>query len=760
MHPLEHVGDLLVIRLSSPCEDHAAGDVGNELHVRQQILQHLHRHRDAGSGNRISHQLLFQVVGQSGGHLVDGRADSLVFLGSGPNHQPPGFCVKHELQVGEQFLQHLQHAVRIGGLDRIGHQLLLPGLGNVLFELFHQVGDQHVFGHLGPDGQFARFAVVDNLDAGKLVGHGGQQGLESLALRRRNRIDDQLAGLFQGRVGLNFLDRRADDLVIRHGGHHHQPLALGVQGYLGLGSQPGEYREQIGRWFLHQRMEPQKRRVGTRFFRLQSIQRGLDRGLVGRDGQRHQVARLGIDAQLGVGNDARKQADDGGRVGLGEAINLDLRRGLDCAALPQLLHRLANRLVFPRRTPGDQVLVLAVDRKPGVGHQGLERGDKNLRAGGTVDASNQIRLEAGLIVGWAFQFDFRQRGFDRLLLLGIGPNQQSLAVRLEHELGVGIEFLHHADYAVGISRLERIGGQLASFSLGNLLFEFLHQTGHQQVLAGRGPNRHLVRFAVADYLEVWQLFGYGDDQRLEPLLLGRRDRIDDQFARLLRGRVGIQLFHSRTDDLVIRRRGHRNQPLAFGIQGDLGLGHQTGQHGEQVGRRFLDQGIKTQHRRVGVVAFRLQPVDGGLDRLLIGGNRQRNQVARLGIDAQLSVRQQLLQKHKRCRRIGLPQAINLQLRHRIRRASLPQHLHGRANRLLFAGSTPGDQSLVLQVDGKPCPGHQWLQCSYEHLGFGCAGHAMDRVRFEAWLILRDPFAFELCQRRLDNLLVARQGVYD
>ena len=72
--------------------------------------------------------------------------------------------------------------------------------------------------------------------------------------------------------------------------------------------------------------------------------------------------------------------------------------------------------------------------------------------------------------------------------------------------------------------------------------------------------------------------------------------------------------------------------------------------------------METQHGRIWARCLRLQLLQRGLDRLLIGWYRQRNQAVGLRVEAKLGIRHQVLQQGEHRVGIGLGQAIDFQLR--------------------------------------------------------------------------------------------------
>ena len=324
-HPLQRLGDGGVVRFASPGQDRAGLGIGGKSYVGQKLLEHLHGHRGIHVGHRVDGELLLQFGRNAGIHLLDHQLDLLVLCRTGPNDQPPGLLVDDEVGVGEQPLEHRKHTIRVGRLDLIDAQTELLVLGCLALELFQDLDDYQVLGRFRPDGQLARLIATDYLDLRQLFGECAQKRLEPLLLRGRDGVHHQPFGLFRRRAGFKLLDRRLDDLVIRRRGHRHHAIILRVQRDLCLGDQLLKDRDQVVGRLLNQRMETQHGRIWARCLRLQLLQRGLDRLLVGWDRQRNQAVGLRVEAKLGIRHQVLQQGEHRVGIRLGQAIDFQLR---------------------------------------------------------------------------------------------------------------------------------------------------------------------------------------------------------------------------------------------------------------------------------------------------------------------------------------------------------------------------------------------------------------------------------------------------
>ncbi len=228
------------------------------------------------------------------------------------------------------------------------------------------------------------------------------------------------------------------------------------------------------------------------------------------------------------------------RIAGRERMDLQLLALVGRGRLPQLLHRLANDLLFGGRGEGDQVAGSRVDRQPGVGNQGLQVGQEGGRlgnpAGGgqTRQPLNAVDLETPLLVDRAGILDLGQRRPNLFVFFRPGPDQQPVATGLQRDPRLGEEVLEHGHHRVGIGRLERIRLQLVLVFRGQFAAQLLQDAGDHLVIRRLGPDGKLPRRGVGDDPDVGQLLGDAGEHRLEAGPLGGGDRVNDQPALLFR----------------------------------------------------------------------------------------------------------------------------------------------------------------------------------------------------------------------------------
>ena len=114
--------------------------------------------------------------------------------------------------------------------------------------------------------------------------------------------------------------------MVRGRGNCHQPFVLAIERDLGFGNQLLEHGQQVRRRLLRERMKTQHRRIRAGRLRIELRKRVLDHLLIGREGQRHQAARLCLDAQQGVGHQRLEQGEHG--RGIGRSDRIDHQLGL------------------------------------------------------------------------------------------------------------------------------------------------------------------------------------------------------------------------------------------------------------------------------------------------------------------------------------------------------------------------------------------------------------------------------------------------
>ncbi len=401
----------------------------------------------------------------------------------GPDQQPVVLLFQNHLHVGIELLQRTHDAGRIGSGDRVGNQHESLRRGRFDLELLEEFLDHFVLLGLGPDRQLPRLRLGKDLDPRDFRRQLRKDGLESLALRRGDGVDDELVLLVRGSAFLELLDGRLDPLVVGRGGHGHDPLVARVGRHLGIRGHFLKRGHQVRRWQLRHGIELQLRRVRPRFFRLQLVDNRLDPFLIGRRGDGHQAPRRGIDRQLRLREERLQHGKRGGRVRLGEAIDIELPDSLHGRGRPELLHQGLDRLVLRGNCPGDQLAAPRVQRQFGIGNDGIQVLHQ-LRAAVLVD---RVGLQAGLLL--------RRQAGPHLL-------QDGLDAGLHARTAVAIDLLGPQVQCKGRRRiqcLEDFQGRLRVRSLDRVNFQYrlLRRAGlghgRRRRLDGKRIDHHLDR---------------------------------------------------------------------------------------------------------------------------------------------------------------------------------------------------------------------------------------------------------------------------
>ncbi len=289
-------------------------------------------------------------------------------------------------------------------------------------------------GRFGPDGQLAGLRLADDLHAGHLRGERRLEHVEPLPLGRRDRVDLQLARLFQRRVGLEFRDRRLDGLLVLGRGHDHQTLVFRIERDLGGGDQLLEDGEQVGRRLLHERVEAQDGHL--RCVGLELLDRRLDRVVVLRRGHGHQPAVLRVDRDLGLGNELREDRRQVGRWVLLEGVEAE--RGCIRAGRGrlELVERVLDDRVLVGQGQRHQVARLRLDTQLSVRHQGLKQRERR----GGIERSQRVDDQVRLGVGRGF-LELLDGRLDRFMVGGRSQHGQSFLFRVDRDLRLGRQIL-------------------------------------------------------------------------------------------------------------------------------------------------------------------------------------------------------------------------------------------------------------------------------------------------------------------------------
>jgi len=728
-------------------------------------LARFRAHQDAGAGKGLRQQadgvahrrignLLLQLVHDdrrlAAGVALDvdlrqDRLDHFVFRGAAGGGEP--------LRVGgvrgEGRPRHggLQHGDRAGGGDRLQRvQRDLGGMfgGRRRVQPIDQGLDALVVFGRGPSDEFAG------------VGAQGEVGFrerraehaQGVQHRRRRRLVFQLVHGDRrlGRGCAFDVDLLQDGLqhlmVARLGDGHDLAVVSAGRDFRG-GHRRSQDGEGCRRRDVLQRVRLGRRLCGRHFLLGHLFDRRADRLLIVRRGPGRQAAGLGIHGQTGRRDEAGEHLQDGLRVGLAARINHQARFVLVFRSRLQLLDGLGDHGLVRLAGPHQDAFGHRVRDDLGVGQLLLQQGDRHRG----VDFRQRIRLELGLeIARRSAAAQLLQGGFDLLVVLRPGPDQDPSRFGVDHELGIGKQGGYERRNRRRVGHGTRVGHQLQLLGLRHVLLQLLDQLGDLELLAGPGPDGHRSGVVATEQLQPRHFGLQRRQDGLEASLLGRRDRIHGQLARFFGRRAGLELLDNLLDGLVIGRRRHRDQPLVFRVRRQLCRRNHFLEDVQQTLGRFSHQGMKANGRTGVARQAGLQLLQRGADQLLVGGNGQSDQVTALGIQRQLSVGSQFLQQGQRGFGIDLDQPVNLQLRCILRRRALAEPFQGAAHDLVLLLCRPDDQVFDFAVDRKAGIGDQWLQRGDQRTRCGGVGEAKQRIGFEPRLLVRGRLGFQ----RLDG----------
>ena len=704
-------------------------------------------------------ELLLEIGRLAGGQLFQRRLDPLLILGRGPNHDAPCLGIDDEFRIREQRADELGNGGRIGSRTAVRCQLQLFRRRHFTFQLLDQLGDLDLFDGPGPDRHGAGIVVAQDLQARHVGLQRRQHRFEPPALGGGDGVHSQRARLFRRRVRLELLDNPLNHLVICFCRDGNQPLVLCIRGQLRVRHHFFEDVQQALRRRCQQEMEAD-RHSGIRAARLQLLQRAADQQLVRGNGQRHQGACLGIQRQLGFGNKLLQQRQRGVGIRPRQAMHLELRRVFGRGTLAQPFQGSPHDLVVFGHRPDNQVLYLAIDRKAGVGHQGLQRGDQRSRLDGRGEAMDRIRLETRLFVCGRRGAQLFQRGSDLLVIRGRRDGDQPLLRRIRGQLGAGNQLLQQREGRGGIGGPQGVDFHHARV-IGRLVQSQLLQRGLDALLLVRGGIDDQAALRDVDRqlglghrgLQLReQRVGGGDCFRTAQL-------VGLEMELLVGRRLGLQLFQGRLDPFVLVRRGDDGEPLLDRIRRELGGGDQLleqGHGGCRVGGsqriHFHDAGI------VGRL-FQPQLFQSRLDQLLLGSRSVNNQPVGADVERDLGLGHQGLHLRKQRfvrRHRSRPNLVGLELqRVTLARGSFRLQLVQRgANRRLIRGFGQRDQAAGTFVVAELGVRHQF----FEHLDQLRRIHAGQPIDFElggfGGIARRSPA--QLVHRRANRLVFGRR----
>ena len=181
---------------------------------------------------------------------------------------------------------------------------------------------------------------------------------------------------------------------------------------------------------------------------------------------------------------------------------------------------------------------------------------------------------------------------------------------------------------------------------------------------------------------------------------------------LIVGHLAGELFNYLADNLVLHRFSPDGQLARLTVGNHPDAGHlraHGGQH--RLGPFLLDRRDGINYQLVLPISGRglLDPIDGRLDGLVVGGWGHHHQVPAAGVQRHPGTRRQLLQSGDQTRRRRHGQRIQSQLG--IIGPGLPrlQLLQRRPNRLLLGGNGQRYQAAGLRIDGQLGIRQQTLQ---------------------------------------------------
>ncbi len=375
-----------------------------------------------------------------------------------------------------------------------------------------------------------------------------------------------------------------------------------------------------------------------------------------------------------------------------------------------------------------------------------------------------VRLEPRLLFRRARRFDLLQRRLDPRVLVGAGPGEQTAAFRVEHELGVGKQFLEHRQNAFRIDRRDRIGLQLILFLFGYFLSQFVEDLFEHVVLLRLGPNAQLARLGVGNHHDARQLRGQRAKHRLEALPLGGRNGVDHQVVSTLdEGRL-LHVVDGLLDLGVLARRSNRHQALAAGVHRHRRARRHLLDHVEQAGRHGQRQLVELQLGRVRTGLLRLKGLQRVHDHRLIRGNGQGDQAPRLRIDHEPGVGQHCLHEREGRVRIDLRQTIDLELRDLLGGSLYAQLFQRPLDLRLVIRCGPGHQRFGYLVHGELRVGHDLLERRHKLIARRRGARRVGLKKLVDWIDFQHPlhlqrdFFLHFLQQRFDQRVLRRRGI--
>ena len=314
-----------------------------------------------------------------------------------------------------------------------------------------------------------------------------------------------------------------------------------------------------------------------------------------------------------------------------------------------------------RRTPHHQLAALGVDRHARIRRQGLQAVGK-IRVWNALPvrianqrALDRVGLETrGLSLGRGVQLAHRLG--DHFVLRGRPPGDQLSAVRFDHQLGAGYEFLQAGQQDRRILNATRQVAFVSDRALDWVYLEtpstlardirakLLKDLANDRVFRRLGPDLNARPVIVGHDLDLGHVGLNHLQSSLELLPLTGRGRIDDQRVLLLLGQLGSHLLDRGLDYLLVGRLGNHHQSLPLGVVRHLGVRYQALKTRHQRGRRGLVHQIEEYLRIVRSGLIGLEHLQRGANRFLVIGSGEHHQPLAGGVQGDLGTRHQALQE--------------------------------------------------------------------------------------------------------------------
>ncbi len=566
---LERGGDRLVVGRARPNDQLVAFGARGDLRLRHHLLQ---EGRRRGAGERFERVDPGRARGLAlAGRrdFVNERGDLLVVGGPRPDDQLLRVAPQVDPGLGDLGAEHGAHSRGRHSLDRVD---LHGGSRGRAFgvDLFEDGGDRLVLVGPRPYGQLLRVVRIER-DFG--LGHrrgehfhgGGGRG-------RLERVDGDPMGLV-GRLVGQLVDQ-AGDLLVHLGRRPGDDLALlGPDGEPCLGNRfAQEARRVDGARSAHavERVDDRLGLFGLGAFDVDRGQRALDHLVVSRRRPGGQLVGVRARRELGLRHGQLEDFDGAGRLDRFQAV--DDRFGPNLVGGPgrHLLQQAGDLAVVRLAAPRQNRARRGVADQLRVGHLLLEHLDRQRR----VDIGHRVRGELLFHLGRHAGVHLLDRRLNRLVLALAGPDHQPARLLVEDDLGVGEQTLEHGEHVLRLDRLDGVDAQVKLPGPRRAAGDLVKNPPDDQMLGRLGPHGQLARLAVGDDLDARQVFGQRGQERLEPLALGGRDRVDFQLAGLVGWGLRLELRKRRLDPLLIAGRGHGHQAVVFRVERDLRLGHQ------------------------------------------------------------------------------------------------------------------------------------------------------------------------------------------